>query len=111
MSLWTLAGCVLIGIVAGAVPPLWEGRRMRRDHYHDCRFTTARVASAEPGQILACSFCGEPARVDADGWDTPLSRAFTGGAKKTAAPASEKELDELRAELAKLQEKVDRLSK
>lgn len=68
MSLWTLAGCVLIGIVAGAVPPLWEGRRMRRDHYHDCRFTTARVASAEPGQILACSFCGEPARVDADGW-------------------------------------------
>jgi polyhydroxyalkanoate synthesis repressor PhaR len=39
------------------------------------------------------------------------SRAFTGGAKKPAAPASEKELDELRAELAKLQEKVDRLSK
>jgi polyhydroxyalkanoate synthesis repressor PhaR len=38
------------------------------------------------------------------------SRAFGGGAKKEA-PASEKELDELRAELAKLQEKVDRLSK
>jgi polyhydroxyalkanoate synthesis repressor PhaR len=38
------------------------------------------------------------------------SRTFTGGAKK-AATASEKELDELRAELAKLQEKVDRLSK
>ncbi|HEU5481481.1 MAG TPA: polyhydroxyalkanoate synthesis repressor PhaR [Sphingomicrobium sp.] len=38
------------------------------------------------------------------------SRVFTGaGAKKAAA--SEKELDELRAELAKLQEKVDRLSK
>jgi len=38
------------------------------------------------------------------------SKTFTGGAKKAAA-ASEKELDELRAELAKLQEKVDRLSK
>ena len=38
------------------------------------------------------------------------SRAFTGGAKK-AAGAGEKELEELRAELAKLQEKVDRLSK
>jgi polyhydroxyalkanoate synthesis repressor PhaR len=38
------------------------------------------------------------------------SRTFTGGAKK-AATASEKELDELRAELAKLQEKVDRLRK
>jgi hypothetical protein len=38
------------------------------------------------------------------------SRAFGGGAKK-AARASETELEELRAELAKLQEKVDRLSK
>jgi polyhydroxyalkanoate synthesis repressor PhaR len=38
------------------------------------------------------------------------SRTFTGGAKKAAA-ASEKELEELRSELAKLQEKVDRLSK
>jgi polyhydroxyalkanoate synthesis repressor PhaR len=38
------------------------------------------------------------------------SRAFTGAAK-TASSASEKQLDELRAELAKLQEKVDRLSK
>ena len=38
------------------------------------------------------------------------SRAFTGGAKK-AAGASEKELEELRSELAKLQEKVERLSK
>ncbi|HEX2803801.1 MAG TPA: polyhydroxyalkanoate synthesis repressor PhaR [Sphingomicrobium sp.] len=38
------------------------------------------------------------------------SRAFT-GASKTASSASEKQLDELRAELAKLQEKVDRLSK
>ena len=38
------------------------------------------------------------------------SRAFTPGGKKAAA-ATEKELDELRAELAKLQEKVDRLSK
>ena len=36
--------------------------------------------------------------------------AFTETVKK-AAPASEKELDELRAELAKLQEKVERLSK
>jgi polyhydroxyalkanoate synthesis regulator protein len=39
------------------------------------------------------------------------AQAFTGGAKKTSAQASEQELDELRAELAKLQEKVDRLSK
>ena len=38
------------------------------------------------------------------------AQAFTGASKK-AAPASEKELEELRAELAKLQEKVDRLSK
>ena len=38
------------------------------------------------------------------------SRVFGGGRKKSAS-ASEKELDELRAELAKLQEKVDRLSK
>ena len=38
------------------------------------------------------------------------SRAFAGNAKKAAA-ASEKELDELRSELAKLQEKVERLSK
>ncbi len=38
------------------------------------------------------------------------SRTFTSGAKKAAA-ASEKELEELRSELAKLQEKVDRLSK
>ena len=38
------------------------------------------------------------------------SRVFGGGPKKSAS-ASEKELDELRAELAKLQEKVDRLSK
>jgi polyhydroxyalkanoate synthesis repressor PhaR len=38
------------------------------------------------------------------------SKAFTAGSRK-AAPASEKELEELRAELAKLQEKVDRLSK
>jgi polyhydroxyalkanoate synthesis repressor PhaR len=38
------------------------------------------------------------------------SRVF-GGGRKNAASASEKELDELRAELAKLQEKVDRLSK
>jgi polyhydroxyalkanoate synthesis repressor PhaR len=38
------------------------------------------------------------------------AQAFTGGGKK-AANASEKELEELRAELAKLQEKVDRLSK
>jgi polyhydroxyalkanoate synthesis repressor PhaR len=38
------------------------------------------------------------------------AQAFTGTAKKAAA-ASEKELQELRAELAKLQEKVDRLSK
>jgi polyhydroxyalkanoate synthesis repressor PhaR len=34
-----------------------------------------------------------------------------GGPSKKAAGASEKELEELRAELAKLQEKVDRLSK
>jgi polyhydroxyalkanoate synthesis repressor PhaR len=38
------------------------------------------------------------------------AQAFTGTAKKAAA-ASEKELQELRAELAKLQEKVDRLTK
>jgi len=38
------------------------------------------------------------------------AQVFT-GAKKKGAAASEKELDELRAELAKLQEKVDRLSK
>jgi len=38
------------------------------------------------------------------------SKAFGSGAPKPA-PASEKELEELRAELAKLQEKVDRLSK
>ena len=38
------------------------------------------------------------------------SRAFTGGAN-TAGTASEKELEELRAELAKLQEKVERLGK
>ncbi len=38
------------------------------------------------------------------------AQVFTGGQKKAAA-ASEKELEELRAELAKLQEKVDRLSK
>ena len=38
------------------------------------------------------------------------AQTFTGGAKK-APNASEKELEELRAELAKLQEKVDRLSK
>ena len=38
------------------------------------------------------------------------SRAFSGGSQK-AAKASDKELEELRAELAKLQEKVDRLSK
>ena len=38
------------------------------------------------------------------------SRAFTGGAD-TAGAASEKELEELRAELAKLQEKVERLGK
>ena len=38
------------------------------------------------------------------------SKAFGSGAPKSA-PASEKELEELRAELAKLQEKVDRLSK
>jgi polyhydroxyalkanoate synthesis regulator protein len=38
------------------------------------------------------------------------AQTFTGGAKK-ASNASEKELEELRAELAKLQEKVDRLSK
>jgi polyhydroxyalkanoate synthesis repressor PhaR len=38
------------------------------------------------------------------------SRAFTGGTKQSAA-TSEQELEELRAELAKLQEKVDRLSK
>jgi polyhydroxyalkanoate synthesis repressor PhaR len=38
------------------------------------------------------------------------SRAFAGGTKKAEA-TSEKELEELRAELAKLQEKVDRLSK
>jgi polyhydroxyalkanoate synthesis repressor PhaR len=38
------------------------------------------------------------------------AQSFTGGSKK-AANASEKELEELRAELAKLQEKVDRLSK
>lgn len=38
------------------------------------------------------------------------SRAFTGGAKKDDA-ASESEVNELRAELAKLQEKVDRLTK
>jgi polyhydroxyalkanoate synthesis repressor PhaR len=38
------------------------------------------------------------------------AQAFAGGAKKAAA-TSHKELDELRAELAKLQEKVDRLSK
>jgi polyhydroxyalkanoate synthesis repressor PhaR len=37
-------------------------------------------------------------------------RAFTAGPKNTAA-ATEKELQELRDELAKLQEKVDRLSK
>jgi polyhydroxyalkanoate synthesis repressor PhaR len=38
------------------------------------------------------------------------AQAFTGGTKK-AAGASDKELEELRAELAKLQEKVDRLTK
>jgi polyhydroxyalkanoate synthesis repressor PhaR len=38
------------------------------------------------------------------------AQAFTGGGKK-AANASEKELEELREELAKLKEKVDRLSK
>ena len=38
------------------------------------------------------------------------AQTFTGGTKK-AANASEKELEELRAELAKLQEKVDRLTK
>lgn len=37
------------------------------------------------------------------------SRAFTGGTNKSAG-ATEKELEELRAELAKLQEKVNRLS-
>ncbi len=38
------------------------------------------------------------------------AQSFSGGARKVAA-ASEKELEELRAELAKLQEKVNRLSK
>jgi polyhydroxyalkanoate synthesis regulator protein len=38
------------------------------------------------------------------------AQAFTTGPKKEA-PASESEVDELRSELAKLQEKVDRLSK
>ena len=39
------------------------------------------------------------------------SRAFSSGSAKPPPAASEKELDELRSELAKLQEKVDRLSK
>jgi polyhydroxyalkanoate synthesis regulator protein len=39
------------------------------------------------------------------------AQAFSGSTRKAGAPASEKELEELRAELAKLQEKVDRLSK
>lgn len=73
MILWVLAGCVLIGIVAGAFPPLWEGRRMRRDRHYACRFATVRVAAAEPGRILACGFCGEPARVDADGWAVAMT--------------------------------------
>jgi polyhydroxyalkanoate synthesis repressor PhaR len=38
-------------------------------------------------------------------------RAFSSGSGKAAPAASEQELDELRSELAKLQEKVDRLSK
>ena len=38
------------------------------------------------------------------------AQAFTPGAKKEA-PVSESEVDELRSELAKLQEKVDRLTK
>ena len=39
------------------------------------------------------------------------SRAFASGGRKPSSAASEKELEELRAELAKLQEKVDRLGK
>ncbi len=39
------------------------------------------------------------------------TKTFTGGAGQPAPAANEKELDELRAELAKLQEKVDRLGK
>jgi len=39
------------------------------------------------------------------------AQAFTGKVRKAASAASEKEIEELRAELAKLQEKVDRLSK
>ena len=39
------------------------------------------------------------------------TKTFTGAAGKPAAAANEKELDELRAELAKLQEKVERLGK
>jgi polyhydroxyalkanoate synthesis repressor PhaR len=39
------------------------------------------------------------------------SRAFTGTGGKKEPPVGESEVDELRAELAKLQEKVDRLTK
>lgn len=41
-----------------------------RRSYHACRFETAAIAAAEPDQILTCGLCGEPARVDSDGYWT-----------------------------------------
>lgn len=73
MSLWVLAGCALIGVFAGALPALWDGWQMRRKR-HACQFATADTEAAEPGQILACRFCGEPARLDRDRWPVMLGR-------------------------------------
>lgn len=37
---------------------------MRRTRNHACRFATADIAAAEPGQILQCPICLRPGRVE-----------------------------------------------
>lgn len=69
MKLLVILGCAVVLVASAVFPVLWDRRPK-----HACRFESARIAESGPGRILTCPFCGEPARVDEDGfWTVAMS--------------------------------------
>lgn len=62
---------------------------MRRIRNHVCRFATAEIEAAEPGQILQCPICFRPGRVESTNpaWIVEMTRRERRRWRKTASGA------------------------